>query len=234
MSIRLIAYGEILRRLISKCCVSSVAMQAMKHLCPIQVGVGVSNGPETIIHSFNRLIRDPQLCNDDTVIALLDFENAFNNIHRQNFLDEILRLFPSLYGWVQYTYGTGAKLFSGSDMIVASNGGQQGDPIAPLLFCLAAHPIFKTIRDQFNLISAADLDDFTIAGPSRNVADAIKWLESSGPPCGLFIDKKKTVIWSLSGQDLKPKFTYLEFTREAIESQANLLGTIIHSRVKMV
>jgi hypothetical protein len=53
-SVRPIAVGEVLRRLISKCCVKRFTNAAAHYLQPMQVGVRVRNGAEAILHAFNR------------------------------------------------------------------------------------------------------------------------------------------------------------------------------------
>jgi hypothetical protein len=201
-SIRPIAVGEILRRLVSKCCVRAVMLTAAQLLQPLQVGVGVPNGAEAVIHALNRYIRRPDLPND-TVVALVDFANAFNRVDRQKVLDEIFSKFPTIFGWVQYTYGVSATLFTGTDILMASAGVQQGDPLGPLLFALVFQPILLHIRSEFSLTSVAFLDDWTLAGPAPQVAAALQMIREIGPESGLFASDVKTVVWSPSGQDLQ-------------------------------
>jgi hypothetical protein len=55
---------------------------AAHYLQPMQVGVRVRNGAEALLHAFNRFIRDPDKCDTDTVVALIDFSNAFNRVNR--------------------------------------------------------------------------------------------------------------------------------------------------------
>ena len=54
--VRLIAVGEVLRRLTSKLASSAVRHTAVEHLSPLQVGVGIKNGTEAIIHAVNNLL----------------------------------------------------------------------------------------------------------------------------------------------------------------------------------
>ena len=54
--VRPIAVGEVLRRLTPKLASSVVRHAAVEHLSPLQVGVGIKNGTEAIIHAVNNLL----------------------------------------------------------------------------------------------------------------------------------------------------------------------------------
>ena len=202
-SIRPIAIGEVLRRLISKCCVKRASVAAAQYLHPMQLGVKVKNGAEAILHSFNRYIRDPTLCDDNTVLSLIDFTNAFNRINRNSLLQEVYDHFPGMYGWIQYCYGgVRSKLFVGHNIIHASAGVQQGDPLGPLLFALVLHPLLTRLRQDFAVTVGAYLDDLTIAGSADQVSQAIQYIRREGPSHGLSMSMSKSIVWSPSGRDL--------------------------------
>jgi len=241
--IRPIVCGEILRRIISKKCVKSVSLWTSKHFSPIQLGVGTSNGAETIIHSFNTFIRDYNSCDNETVIALVDFVNAFNNINRQKILHEVLLHLPKIYGWVQYTYGCGAKLFSGSNIIMASTGVQQGDPLASLLFGLVIQPLLIHIKTNIDpsIKLAAFLDDVTMAGNACSIKQALNYLVSEGPSSGLFInfERNKSILWSPRGFDQSlqfPEFFFscdegVELLGSAVSESPDFMAKIARKRV---
>ena len=173
--VRPVAVGDVFRRLISKCCVRLFTESASRYLKPLQLGVGVENGAETLILAFNRYIRNPASCTDDSATALIDFVNAFNQVSRERILGEVMSHFPGLFGWVQYSYSTGATLFSGTNIVMATAGVQRGDPLGPLLFALVMQPLLRTLKSVFGLTTGAYLDDLTIAGPQSRVAEAIWW-----------------------------------------------------------
>ena len=70
----------------------------------MQLGVRVRNGAEALLHAFNRFIRDPDKCNEDTVMVLVDFSNAFNQANRNSMLEAVLQKLPGIFGWMQYCY----------------------------------------------------------------------------------------------------------------------------------
>jgi hypothetical protein len=222
-SVRPIAVGEVLRRLISKCCLKRVSGAAAAYLCPMQLGVRVRNGAEAILHAFNRFIRDPVRCDGDSVLALIDFSNAFNSVDRNSMLNAVLSRFPGMFGWVQYCYGVGARLYAGCETIEAFAGCQQGDPLGPLLFALVLQPLLLRLRDEFGLTVGAYLDDLTVAGPSHRVSDAVRWLRVEGPRHGLHISPSKTVVWSPSGHDLTGNGLFDDLTHST-EDGVELLG----------
>ena len=112
----------------------SVTAKAKEHLGNSQQGIGKPNAIGIILVGLNRLINDD--IDPNTALALIDFQNAFCEVKRQWFLDEVYRLFPQISPWVEYVYGCSALMFTGDDICYSHIGVQQGDPLGPLLFCL--------------------------------------------------------------------------------------------------
>jgi hypothetical protein len=75
-SIRPIAVGEILRRLLSSFCAQSVLTKAKQHLGNSQQGIGCPNAIEIILVGLNRVIIDENI-DPETTVALFDYQNAF-------------------------------------------------------------------------------------------------------------------------------------------------------------
>ncbi|GJY89780.1 hypothetical protein Tco_0504976, partial [Tanacetum coccineum] len=126
-----------------------------------QFGVGIPGGCEAVVHSVNRLIESKG--NEVGLSMLLvDFKNAFNPCR-----------------WVFYLRKTGydAAIFS----LGLSSGVQQGDPLGPLLFALALHPLVQTINQSCELtLQAWYLDDDTIVGDTLMVAKALDIIKTDG------------------------------------------------------
>jgi hypothetical protein len=123
--VRPIAVGEIFRRLISKCAMSEISSQAASVLAPLQLGVGIRNGAESIVHSINRLV---ELYGSDNNRAMvkIDFGNAFNSVARLPIFESVKSNFPSLLPWIKSCYIGTPALFADSHIIWSCTGVQQG------------------------------------------------------------------------------------------------------------
>ena len=78
--IRLIAVGDVLRRLVSKCLARTITREAMDILSPPQVGVGIHGGVEAAVHAMRFIQESTHIHPSCKVTLLLDFSNAFNSI----------------------------------------------------------------------------------------------------------------------------------------------------------
>jgi len=195
-TIRPVAVGETLRRLVSKIAMAKVKHRAASLLAPLQLGVGMRDGCEAIIHVFNRLLRDPHLP-PDCYYLLLDFINAFNSVDRQAFYDATVVHFPELAYWVFYCYGCDAYLFYGLDFISSQVGVQQGDPLGPLLFALAIQPLLLHIKAHTAcLAEGAFLDDISVVVSSRPAAlDLLNLIQVESAKIGLSLSLSKSILW---------------------------------------
>ena len=155
------------RRLVSKLCVEAILPEVVQLVSPRQLGVGIDGGVEAVLHSFNRLIQCPTLP-QSTVLTLIDFSNAFNEVNRSKLLDIVAAKFPSIYPWVRYCYAVSAPLFFDDAIVRASRGIQQGDPLSSILFAVLLDPILRHIQSEFHLHIGAILDDVTFAGTIPN------------------------------------------------------------------
>src|SRR5688572_32292516 len=81
--LRPIVIGYYWRRLTSKGANCYAAPWAAAHLSPRQVGIGVSGGGEAAVHAARRFVGSMP---SDSVLAKLDFKNAFNSLYRDRML----------------------------------------------------------------------------------------------------------------------------------------------------
>ena len=195
--LRPIAVGEVLRRLTSKCIAKAVKGEAFKVLTPLQVGVGVSVGCEAIVHAVNRVQEDPNTSPERKWTLLLDFSNAFNSIDRGKMFEEVRARIPSMAAWLECCYGAQPLLHLGEHTILSKCGVQQGDPLGPLAFALALHPIVERInREVPGLnINAWYLDDGTLCGSAEDLSAALAIVEEDGPARGLHLNRGKSLLY---------------------------------------
>ena len=70
----------------------------------------------------------------------------------------------------------------GEDDIPSSEGVQQGDPLSPLLFCLAIHDLVQQLQSEFNVFC---LDDGTLGGSLEEVLEDFSTVEQMAGELGL-------------------------------------------------
>ena len=134
-SLRPVAVGEVLRRLVAKCLCDSTKDDAKDLLQPMQIGVALPSGCEIGIHTV-RQWWERNAGREDKFIFLADFANAFNTVDRKTFLQAVRRSLPVLSAWTEWCYGQSSHLFFDGARISSECGVQQGDPLGPLLFSL--------------------------------------------------------------------------------------------------
>ena len=83
----------------------------------MQLGVGVRNGCEALVHTLHTLMDQAM---EDTFLMQVDFTNAFNLADRMAAFEEVKRLFPELAHWVSSCYGTEAVLIYGETIILST------------------------------------------------------------------------------------------------------------------
>lgn len=204
--IRPIAVGCCLRRLASKIAASSISKAAADLLLPHQVGVSVPGGSEALVEAIGAVIRSRE-DDPDQVVLQIDFANAFNSVHRAKFIEATEKYLPDLAPWIRWTYDTRAELLvsspEGPHTILSEEGCQQGDPLGPLMFCLAIHElILEVSRGAPGLhLNAWYFDDGTLVGPSAEVHKALNLLEPGAAAIGLYLNRGKSVLyWPHSSQ----------------------------------
>ncbi len=122
--------------------------------------------------------------------------NAFNECSRTTFLKQLVKEFPELMAWVQWSYHTKGELRFSNHCIVASAGVQQGDPLGPLLFSLV---IMELVVDVGTIpgieLSLWYLDDGTFVGTRQAVKMLLDALLQQGPLYGLLVNIDKCEVF---------------------------------------
>ena len=121
----------------------------------------------------------------------VDFTNAFNSIRRDVVLEATADLLPELLPYVSSTYSASSNLSFGTYLVPSDEGVQQGDPLGPLLFCLAVHGLLSTMRSEVVL---GYLDDVSLGGEAGAVLQDFKCLEAEAAKLGLMLNQGKCEI----------------------------------------
>ena len=100
-------------------------------------------------------------------VVKLDFSNAFNSLHRSTMLNAVALHIPEIFKFCHSAYGEPTVLKFNSRFISSQEGVQQGDPLGPLLFCLAIHPILTSLSSD---LVVGYLDDITLGGDEQTLA----------------------------------------------------------------
>ena len=189
--------GEVLCCLTSKCLSRYVQEEAFNILTPLQLGVGVRVGCETIVHLVASTLEDPSIPSNECWTLLLDFKNAFNCISREAMFVKIRARVPSLSAWFECCYGIQPILHLGDEVIRSCSGVQQGDLLGPLGFALMLHPVVERIKSEVaNLrINAWYFDDGTMCVYPSELAMALKIIEEEGLTSGLFLNRAKSLFY---------------------------------------
>ena len=174
---------------------------ARSYFWPAQVGVAVPGGAEKAIHTVRAWYR--RHCNSSQKVALkLDFSNAFNTVSRTAVLSAISEHFPSLSRWATWCYQRPTRL-QFADWVVESKAGvQQGDPLGPLLFAAAIHPLAQDLRNAGLDIAIHYLDDGILAGEVTAVSRALRLVEARAADIGLTLNLAKCELVAVGTVDL--------------------------------
>jgi len=207
--LRPIAVGYMLRRLAAKVSAQRVMVRCAGILSPHQLGVGVVCGAEAAVHAARRFLQN---AGPDNIFIKIDMCNAFNSLHRDALFDSTLKYVPELFKFVEAAYAQDSILTFGSFKIQSAEGLQQGDPLVPLLFCLAVHDVLSLCDTDLKI---GYLDDLSLGGETNKTLDELDKLEAALATLGLFVNNSKCELIALGeaaetiGRARRPDFIKL-------------------------
>ena len=188
--VRPIAVGCTLRRLVAKCCMIAIKEEMGSLLAPNQLGFGTSRGCEAVVHAARAYLSE---MGKERLLLKLDFSNAFNSIRRDKMLITVQEICPSIFPFVHSAYAQPTNLYFGGHIIPSAEGVQQGDPLGPLLFCLAIFELTSSLKSKFH---AFYLDDGILGGSPNEVLSDLQCLEQAASNLGLCLNKSKCELIS--------------------------------------
>jgi hypothetical protein len=226
VSVRPIAITDAWYRLMANILNRRFGKQVGERLNPIQLGVGTQDGAPIAA-------RVAQLAYDSKCSILsIDITNAFNSIPRSVVEDGLTKYAPELLPWFRTFYRAPSELRSshGDKLGTSSTGVRQGDPLGPMLFCVAIQDALKRINQTCSSSNApietiAYMDDiflWTSHRHSNRLATTV-FTEFQGilNDIGLTVNVDKCVML-LYGQATSPR-SLVPIQREGIK----LLGVPI-------
>ncbi len=123
-----------------------------KIFCPIQHGVSTKCGTELIAHHISLTLES----NPNWTALKSDVKNAFNSVGKDQIMEHVSLAFPDLYNHVIQMYGKPSSFVfmqGSSTLIIPSEKGvHQGDPLGPVPFATAIHPVLTKIQKSHSQV----------------------------------------------------------------------------------
>lgn len=97
---------------------------------------------------------------------------------------------------MEFCYANTARLYYRDNALASAQGVQQGDPLGPLLFALALHPLVRNIDSCCNLdLQAWYFNDGTLIGDTFEVSKALSIMQEEVVSRGLHMNISKTAVY---------------------------------------
>ena len=197
-------------------------------LAPLQLGYGTPLGSEAAVHSARQFVAS---LSQDQVFLTLDFKNAFNSVRRDKVLQSATcrQHIPEVFPYVYSCYSTPSTLRFAHSYLSSAEGVQQGDPLGPLLFCLAIHPLILQLKAEFRVFY---LDDGSLGGAEEDVLHDLQLIDCEAGCLGLQLNRGKSelICGDSAGRDL---LGYVNGLCRVSIANATLLGSPIGGQVSI-
>ena len=167
--VRGIVVGDIVRRLVARTISKQIAKKVEETTAPFQYALTTKAGCECVAHILQTLTDS----NHETTIISIDGVGAYDLISRHAMLEGVLRIEngDQILPFVRMFYGNPSTYLWEDEMGVVQHipqgeGGEQGDPLMPMLFALGQHQaLVQTQARLRNEKLMAFLDDIYITSP---------------------------------------------------------------------
>ncbi|XP_055353034.1 uncharacterized protein LOC129598964 [Paramacrobiotus metropolitanus] len=219
---RPIAVGTALRRIMSRT-VSFRSSHLNSVLQPVQLGFATKGGAEAAVHGARYFIEDAINGDRPQVFLKLDVKNAFNSLDRNRILEATEEFLPAYSLYVRQCYGEPSVLLHGGYQISSQAGIQQGDPLGPLLYCLATIGPHKNLKSK---LKESFLDDDALGGDPDDVYDDLCFLKEELEMRGLALNIAKCELAVVGGTEDERQAVITAFLQSFPDLQCPQLGEL--------
>ena len=198
--VRPIVLGPVLLALASRhVLLSDSVKKRVQQMSTLQLGVGVPNGIEKVIHTVQLGMQFHPNLN----FLKTDLSNAFNALDREKLLTSCREFAPQIYPMVHALYGPVGQLSVVGESCVytieSAMGAQQGDVKGPFLFVNAIHQHFveglaNILRPHQGAFVQFIIDDGNFLLPDEAVLEVLTFTMRHGPSLGIHINASKTEL----------------------------------------
>ena len=203
--VRGIATGTAFRRTVASCLARVVGKEVEAACAPFQYALSTRAGTECVGHMF-RAATD---LNPHSCVLSIDGIGAFDHIKRASMLSKLASLptASAILPFVRLSYSQPTQYVwtddDGRDHEIAQGeGGEQGDPLMPLLFALGIHDALQAVSAHLRPGEdlAAFLDDVYVLCPPERVRTIYDALEAALADAGIELHSGKTRVWNKAGE----------------------------------
>ena len=175
--VRGIVVGDTVRRLVGRTIAQQLATAVEGATAPYQYALSTRAGCECIAHALQGLTE----LNPEATVTSIDGIGAFDLISRESMLTGLLDVTGGgeVLPFVRMFYGTPSEYLWEDDdgevhKIPQGEGGEQGDPMMPLLYSLGQHRALEAINREMdaNQHLMAFLDDIFLVTMPQDVGGA--------------------------------------------------------------
>ena len=125
----------------------------------------------------------------------IDFQNAYNSIKRNFFLELIAAWLPQLLPSAWLFYSSTSKVFSGEGVEFSSEeGAQQGDHVGNIAFSMVAKFINDRLQDLDFALKLFYVDDLLLISDPNTLFKALKRIQDLEDMTGVRVNFGKTVL----------------------------------------
>ena len=203
--VRGIVVGDIMRRLVARTISKQVAKEAEQATAPFQYALSTKAGCECVAHIIQTMTDQ----DGEATVVSIDGVGAYDLISRQAMMEGLLGMNSGdqILPFVRMFYGSPSKYVWEDEMgnsqdIPQGEGGEQGDPLMPLLFALGLHRALRAVRERLEQSEMvfAFLDDVYVICSPRRVLQVHQILEEELlNHAQISVHYGKTQVWNRGG-----------------------------------